>query len=210
MFARVKKSGGHQYLQIVHNERINGHVKQRVIATLGRLDVLQHTGQLDGLLDSCARFTQHTAVLNALREKQIVPARTIRIGPSLVFERLWRDLGLPKIFERLLRGRRFEFPVERAIFMTVLHRLFVSGSDRAAERWCRRYAIEGIEDLELHHLYRAMGWLGQPLAADQQGDATPLAPRLTKDLVEEALFERRRDLFTNLQLVFFDTTSIYF
>ena len=35
MFARVKKSGRYQYLQIVHNERVDGRVKQRVIATLG-------------------------------------------------------------------------------------------------------------------------------------------------------------------------------
>ena len=34
--------------------------------------------------------------------------------------------------------------------------------------------------------------------------------RTTKDRVEEALFARRRDLFTGLDLVFFDTTSIYF
>src|SRR5437667_364883 len=38
----------------------------------------------------------------------------------------------------------------------------------------------------------------------------PFAPRCTKDLVEEALHERRRDLFTDLDLVFFDTTSLYF
>ena len=31
-----------------------------------------------------------------------------------------------------------------------------------------------------------------------------------KDRIEEALFERRRDLFTAVDLVFFDTTSIYF
>ena len=36
------------------------------------------------------------------------------------------------------------------------------------------------------------------------------AVRCTKDLVEEALFERRRDLFTKAELVFFDTTSLYF
>ena len=52
MFARIKKSGKHQYLQVVHNERIDGQVRQRVIATLGRLDVLKETGQLDGLLES--------------------------------------------------------------------------------------------------------------------------------------------------------------
>jgi transposase len=38
----------------------------------------------------------------------------------------------------------------------------------------------------------------------------PFAPRCNKDLIEEALLARRRDLFTQLQMVFFDTTSIYF
>ena len=36
------------------------------------------------------------------------------------------------------------------------------------------------------------------------------AVRCTKDLVEEALFDRRRDLFTEVELVFFDTTSLHF
>jgi hypothetical protein len=39
------------------------------------------------------------------------------------------------VLRDMLRDRRFEFALERAVFMTVLHRLFVSGSDRAAERW---------------------------------------------------------------------------
>jgi len=55
-----------------------------------------------------------------------------------------------------------------------------------------------------------MGWLGEPLPPDGQAAATPFAPRCTKDLVEEALFARRKDLFSSLDLVFFDTTSIYF
>jgi transposase len=45
--------------------------------------------------------------------------------------------------------------------------------------------------------------------SDQDG-ATPFSPRCTKDLIEEALFERRRSLFSSLSLCFFDTTSIYF
>ena len=56
MFARIKSSGNYQYVQVVHNERIDGRVRQRVIATLGRLDVLKETGQLDGLLESLARL----------------------------------------------------------------------------------------------------------------------------------------------------------
>ena len=51
----------------------------------------------------------------------------------------------------------------------MLHRLFVSGSDRAAEKWRADYRIEGTEALQLHHLYRAMAWLGEPLADQTAG-----------------------------------------
>ena len=64
--------------------------------------------------------------------------------------------------------------------------------------------------MALHHLYRAMAWLGEPLPKDQQWGATSLAPRCVKDRIEEDLFVARRDLFTGLGIVFFDTTSIYF
>ena len=60
----------------------------------------------------------------------------------------------------------------------------------------------------LHHFYRAMAFLGDPL--EDQSGKTPFAPRCTKDLIEEKLFTRRRNLFTELEIVFFDTTSIYF
>jgi hypothetical protein len=210
MFVRSKKSGAYEYLQVVCNERIEGRVKQRVIATLGRRDVLQKTGQLDALLASCSRFAEHTAVLTAHRQGRISPAAKVRIGPVLVFARLWSELGLPKIFRRLLAERKFEFDVERAVFLTVLHRLFAPGSNRAAEVWRRKYAIQGVEQLQLHHLYRTMAWLGEPLPEDQQAGATPFAPRSVKDLIEEALFQQTRDLFSGLDLVFFDTTSIYF
>src|SRR5262249_11860251 len=53
-------------------------------------------------------------------------------------------------------------------------------------------------------------WLGEELPADQQEVATGLGARCTKDRVEEQLFARRRDLFSALDVVFFDTTSLYF
>jgi Transposase DDE domain len=92
----------------------------------------------------------------------------------------------------------------------VLHRLFVSGSDRAADRWREDYAIAGVEGLTLHHLYRAMAWLGEELPEQEQDGCTPFSPRCTKDVVEERLFAHRRDLLTRLELVFMDTTSLYF
>ena len=210
MFARIKKSGSYQYVQVVHNERIQGRVRQRVIATLGRLDVLKETGQLDQLLESLARLSDHVAILNAMKAHQITPSSTVHLGPPLVFGKLWQQLGMVDILRRLLEGRRFEFPLERVVFITVLHRLFVSGSDRAAERWCRKYALGELGNLDLQHFYRTMGWLGEPLPADQQPAEGAAGPRLRKDLIEEALFQRRRDLFTGLRLVFIDTTSLYF
>jgi len=210
MFVRAKKSGAYRYLQLVHNERIDGKVRQRVLATLGRLDVLQESDQIDALIVSCGRFARHTAVLDAHRQGKTEVVATIKIGPPLVFERLWNELGFPEILRELLAHRRFEFAVERVVFLTVLHRLFDPGSDRAAEVWHRSYAIQGTGSLELQHFYRTMGWLGEPLPLDRQAGATPFAPRCTKDLIEEALFVRRRNLFSSLDLVFFDTTSIYF
>jgi hypothetical protein len=100
--------------------------------------------------------------------------------------------------------RGFEFAVERAVFASVLHRLFVSGSDRSYEKWMADYRIAGIEELQLHHFYRAMAWLGEEIAS---AGADALAPRCIKDLIEERLFERRRDLFSDLSLVFMDTIS---
>jgi len=210
MFVRAKKSGRYEYLQVVRNTRVGPQVHQEVIATLGRLDVLQKTGELDALLSSCSRFADQVAVLDAVRDGRLAPAEALRTGPPLVFERLWQEAGLPDILRGLLADRRFEFPVERAVFLTVLHRLFDPGSDRAAEVWRDGYALDGMEGLDLHHLYRAMAWLGEELPADEQRHATPFAPRTTKDLIEEALFARRRDLFSTLDLVFFDTTSVYF
>jgi hypothetical protein len=210
MFVRAKKSGKYQYLQLVQNERVDGRVRQQVLLTLGRLDVLQQSGQTDALVASCARFAQRTAVLEAYEQGKTQATGTIKIGPPLVFERLWRDLGLAEILQDLLQHRQFQFAVERAVFVTVLHRLFDPGSDRAAEVWHQGYAISGAASLRLQHLYRAMAWLGEVLPPDQQFGATPFAPRCTKDRIEEALFARRCDLFSSLDLVFFDTTSIYF
>ena len=74
--------------------------------------------------------------------------------------------------------RKHGFALERAVFLTVLHRLFVSGSDRAADRWREDYAIAGVEGLDLHHLYRAMAWLGEQLPEKEQDGRNAVRPAL--------------------------------
>ena len=210
MFVRTQTNGSRTYLLIVDNQWVDGKVKQRVLLRLGRLDELLSSGQLDSLIQSLGRFSEKLAVLGAQARGDSITTRSARIGPALIFQRLWQACSIDEVLTALLEGRRFEFSVERAIFLTVLHRLFAPGSDRAAEKWKDDYVIEGVADLDLHHLYRAMAWLGEVLPKAQQDRATPFAPRTNKDLIEEALFARRRDLFSDLDIVFFDTTSIYF
>ncbi|MDA2928204.1 IS1634 family transposase [Acidobacteria bacterium AH-259-G07] len=210
MFVRAKKVAQRVYLQIVENRWEKGKVRQRVLASLGRLDRLQQSGRLDSLVESAARFSQSLLVISAHRGGKLAALVNRRIGPPLVFERLWKETGCRQVIESVVKGRRFQFSVERAVFLTVLHRLFDPGSDRAAEKWKKAYRMEGTEHLQLHHLYRTMAWLGEELLACEQVAATPFAPRCTKDVIEEHLFGRRRHLFSTLDLVFFDTTSIYF
>ncbi|MDA2931486.1 transposase, partial [Acidobacteria bacterium AH-259-O06] len=71
MFLRTKKVRGHTYVQIVENRREKGKVRQRVLAGLGRLDELQESGRLEGLLKSAARFSQSLLILSAHRSGEL-------------------------------------------------------------------------------------------------------------------------------------------
>ena len=205
MFFRTKTASGNTYLQLVENRRDeDGRIRQRVLASLGRFDEALDKGKLDSLLASGSRLSETVMVLSAHSRGKSHVLRTQRIGPPMIFERLWKETGCADAVTALLRDRKFEFPVERAIFAEVLHRIVSPGSDRAGADWRRAYRIEGAEEIDLHHSYRAMAWLGEAI---EEG---PLGPRCTKDFVEEELFRRRRDLFSSLELVFFDTTSLYF
>src|ERR1700750_280750 len=191
MYSRRKTSAGRAYLQIVESHRDGDQVRQQVIATLGRFDELQASGQIERLVRSGARFAAKAMVLSAASDDARTKIAVRRIGPALVFERLWEETGCRAGIRALSGNRKHGFALERAVFLTVLHRLFVSGSDRAADRWREDYAIAGVEKLDLHHLYRAMAWLGEELPEEEQDGRTPFSPRCIKDVVEEQLFAHR-------------------
>ncbi len=209
MFFRKKKTGKYEYLQIVEGYRdSSGKVRQRVLLTLGNLQQLRSSGMLDSLLESGARFSEKLALLSAHKAGKSKPVMCSRIGPDAIFGRIWKELGIDQIIRECVSERRYKFDIERAIYHTVMHRLFESGSDRSSLLWRKDFQLPGTEDIELHHLYRAMGFLGEPHS--NQENRTKFAFRCNKDEIEELIFDRRRDLFTDVDMVFFDTTSIYF
>jgi hypothetical protein len=200
MFIRVKKIGPYEYLYLVENAREGGRHVQRVIKALGRRDAIEDSDLLDGLIASAARHSRRSIVLSTFYRGELPELRRVSIGPDLVFGRLWQETGCRDVLRSLLAERHFGCDVERAIYLTVLHRLMVSGSDRHAHDWHRRLRIPGTEALTLEHAYKAMAWLGE-----EATDGRPMT-----DTVEEALYRYRQPLLGELAVAFFDTTSLYF
>ena len=115
----IKTAGSHQYLQIVHSIRDGKKVRQQVLGTLGRFDELKASGRLEALIRSGLRHCENFAVIDAHTAGETQPVALRRIGPDLVFGRLWQESGLPEAFQATLKTRRYEFDVERAIYLTV-------------------------------------------------------------------------------------------
>ena len=200
MFVRVKKIGAYEYLYLVENAREGGRHVQRVIKALGRRDEVEASGLIDGLIASAARHSRRSIVLSSFYRGELPALHRLSIGPDLVFGRLWAETGCRDVLKSLVAGRRFSFDVERAVYLTVLHRLMISGSDRHADDWCSRVRVPGAEGLELDHAYKAMAWLG---AVDAAGCNTA-------ETVEEALYRHRQPLFGAVSIAFFDTTTLWF
>jgi hypothetical protein len=198
MFVRIKTiaQNGHryEYLQIVRSVRDGGRVRQELVASLGRRDLLVATGKLDGLVQALARFSTRLRVVEAAKDERFVAREAKSWGPALVFGRLWEQQGLPEILERHAEGRRFGFEPERVAFALALQRLCAPGSDLQGAAWAETVEAPGFADLALHHFYRTVPWLAA-----------------IRHALEQDLFFQNRDLFSGeLDLVFIDTTSVYF
>jgi len=196
MYVRTKtfknKDGSTRtYLYIVEGKRVNGKVRQRIVANLGRLEKLQE-GQLDKLIEGLVKFSRRQWIEACARSIEAKWAKDF--GPALVFRRLWEDLNLDSILRELLSGTEISIDVEEAVFAMVLNRLCDPASKLGVSRWKERVYRPEFEKLELHHFYRALDFL-----ADH------------KEEIEGRLFGRVKDLFNlELDLVFWDTTSTYF
>lgn len=117
-------------------------------------------------------------------------------GDLHVLEALWHRLGFDQVIQEVLGQRKFDFPVERALFAMVANRACAPSSKLYCyDQWLREdVRIDGSESLQLHHLYRAMDFL-----------------EANKEVIEESLYYRLADLLNlDVDLVFYDTTSLHF
>lgn len=192
---RINKDGSKvEYLQIVENTRVNGKVRQRVICTLGRLDQLQEEGQLERLVEGIVRFTKEQALM-LQAEDTLCVEWSKELGLDLVFRRIWEQCGLKEIIEAKVSKTKIEYNVAEAVFAMVLNRLSDPMSKLGVAEWAANDVYDPrFEELKLWHYYRALDFLSEH-----------------KDEMEQELFFRGRNLFNqSVDLVFFDTTSVYF
>lgn len=198
MFTRVKRvtTGGrtYSYLQVVETRRDKGRVVQHVIANFGRVEDVVESGQLDKVIQELVTHSKTLQLVQRYRNGDLVAQSDKVWGPVLVFERLWEDLGLPKLLNGLVAKMDLGFSFERTVFAITLQRILAPGSDRAGAKWIDTVHADGFSELRLHHFYKALGILWRKKAK-----------------VEQALYSRGLDLFNRkLDLVFFDTTTLYF
>jgi hypothetical protein len=87
---------------------------------------------------------------------------------------LWEETGYRTVVEELAEERKHRFALEHAVFWSSYRSASpVRGrADRVADRWRDDYRIDGVAGPDLHHLYRAMTWLGEELLYHKQNGRT--------------------------------------
>ena len=203
---RIRSTNGivNEYVRVVEAFRENGKVKQRVVADLGRKDLLVE------MLPRLQRLLAGDQALDTgeLPDPRVVDASTW--GPVLAVRTLFDQLGLWKVLDEAL-GRSKDVPLADRAFVLVANRLIYPTSEHRIAGWletdfvCDRKGRRFVPKWHQHrrvrvHSTRLEAWYR---TLDQLYRA--------KERIEVALYHRLRDLFSfRPDLVLYDITSTYF
>lgn len=194
MFARVKRiktSAGkvREYLLIVENKRISGKVRQRIVANLGRLELLKETNIADILIEELKDYAQTNQLMDMAKTSC---DWSKEYGIILVLRRIWETTGLDELFKRYLKKYKYRTNLQEAILCLVISRLISAGSEHHTALWLNSVYEPKWINLQLQHFYRALDFIHHH-----------------KTDLEKDLFFKAATLFNQeLDLVMFDTTSL--
>lgn len=189
MYARVTKSGGRSYLQLVESYRVEGGaVRQRVIANFGRLDQLEPK-DLEPLINGLNRAIGRTSSDAFTPEYDSAKA----YGDVFMLHELWNQLGFAKVIRKALRSSKRAFDAEALVRLMVFNRLCAPDSKLGCIDWLETVSIPNMPEAITHqHLLRTMDAL-----IDHA------------DEVELLIAEQMRPLLDQqLSVVFYDLTTI--
>ena len=189
---KTKVRSGNQtytYLQLVESVWKGGRPTHRVVANLGREDQID-SGQVDRLIAALAPYGGE----EVLRAESLRIPGARQYGSLLALQALWDELQLREIMGDAAADRRHGFDFDAAVRAMTWARVLNPGSEQGVLRWTKTVYAPDLARLELQHLYRALDLLVE----EQERIEARLAQVLSERLV------------TDLSLVLFDTTSIYF
>lgn len=189
-----------RYVQLAHNYRdpADGKCKARILYNFGREEEVDKEA-LRRLARSIARFLGPEDELGLGPELdgrhgiRFISSRPM--GGAYLLDQLWSQLGIKEALAGLLRKRRFDAPIERALFAMVASRALAPMSKLAVEEWVSQEVfIPGLPEVSVQHLYRAMDFLLE-----------------SRQAIEREVFCQVADLLNlEVDLLYFDTTSTYF
>ena len=191
MFTRISRSGGRSYLQLVESFRENGKVKQRMVASLGRLDETKVKALISDLERSIG--VKPVALNKSTPDPlpiSFAPARAF--GDLYALQCLWQELGLGAALKTTLRSSRRQFDAEALIRTMVFNRLSDPCSKLGLLDWLERVEMPGVTAVTHQQLLRGMDAL-----MDRVDEVESVLTRLIKPLLD-----------TSLSLVFYDLTTI--
>lgn len=195
--SKQKRANGSELVHIQLAESVWDPVKKRsvtkVIAGFGRADDPQTRERLKRLATSIMRHTDVDG-LASIEGWEVLDSWPY--GPLYVLESLWREVGLHDAFKRIANKRNISFDLERAVFAMVANRVCAPASKLYCfEQWLREdVRIANTHELELQHLYRAMDIVDEEL-----------------DDIAETLYHHVANLLNlDVELIFYDTTSLHF
>lgn len=191
MYVKVTRSGPRRYVQLVESYRdIEGKVKQRTIATLGRLD--QMDSVLDAVIAGLMKVTGREAAPRAAAPS-ITFESSRDLGDLWALHELWRSLGFSDL-ARVFGKTRHQIDVEALIRVMVFNRLCDPESKLGVLRWLQTVAFPGLNSATIKHdhLLRAMDAL-----IDHQQEVDSVVAGLLRPLIDQ-----------ELSVVFYDMTTI--
>jgi len=167
--------------------------RQKILLNMGRIDNKTGKERLEVLTSSLLKLSQTVHLLDL--EKDIETNSAKQFGMELVFRRLFEQIGIDKILEKVFIDARTDFDIKDVLFNLVLNRLSQPTSKAAISEWQQNeYQVRSYD---LHQYYRTMDYLSE----EQQ-------------TVEKALFSQMKSLSTSrskdLSVALFDTTSVIY
>ena len=192
MFVKITTSGQRRYVQLVESFRDEqGRVKKRTLATLGRLDQLDHG--LDSVINGLLKITGPSAVASSPGLPTVTFESTRTFGDVWMLTELWNTLGFSGL--RPVFGKtRHRLDIEALLRLTVFNQWCEPESKLGVLRWLETVALPGMALAKVthQHLLRSLDGLIDHQAAVAEVVAGALRPRVHHELA----------------VVFYDLTTI--